>query len=40
MKWYTSAEEQCKVQSTYTWFINAKDVFGKAHELKEHVTLS
>ncbi|HRD39414.1 MAG TPA: gliding motility-associated C-terminal domain-containing protein, partial [Bacteroidia bacterium] len=23
----------------YTWLINVTDVFGKAHELKGHVTL-
>lgn len=27
------------MDGTYTWLINVKDVFGKAHELKGHVTL-
>ena len=26
-------------ESSYTWLINCTDVFGKAHEMKGHVTL-
>lgn len=31
-------EETCE-EGTYTWLINVTSVFGKAHELKGHVTL-
>lgn len=36
---YQGRGDKSVEQGTYTWLINVKDVFGKAHEYKGHVTL-